>query len=143
MSKKGFTLIEVLVTISILSIVFTLAIPKIDLDFAYMDKMANEFAMDIRCVQMECMKRPNSNSSICINVSEGCYHIYIKTSIVKTVTFKKRYKINYTNVNMDAIRFTYEGMPINAGTFSILDTKTNEIKKVSIVPTTGRTVIME
>ena len=143
MSKNGFTLIETVVTIFILILLFTLAVPKLDLDFAYMDKMANEFAMDIRYVQMESMKRPGSEYNISINKTENCYYVIKEEDKVKTVKFKERYKINYSNSNMGFIGFTYEGMPVNAGTFSILDTKTNEIKEVSIVPTTGRTIIKE
>lgn len=143
MNNKGFSLIEMVVTISILSIVLALAIPRLDTDFAYMEKMANEFAMDVRYVQMESMKRPGSGYKISIDKSAGCYYVYKNTVMEKTVTFKERYKIDYTNLNMDSIGFTFEGMPVNAGTFSILDTKTNEIKEVSIVPTTGRTILKE
>jgi len=143
MNNKGFSLIEMVVAISILSIVFAIAIPRLDADFAYMDKMANEFAMDLRYVQMESMKRPSSGYRISINKSTGCYYVYKNTVIEKAVTFKERFKIDYTNLDMDSIGFTYEGMPVNAGTFSILDTRTNEKKEVSIVPTTGRTIIKE
>ena len=143
MNKNGFSLIEMVVTISILSIVLALAIPSLDVDFAYLDKMANEFAMDIRYVQMENMKRPSSGYKMSIDKSLGCYYVYKNSVMEKTVLFKERYKIDYTNLNMDSIGFTYEGMPVNAGTFSILDTRTNKIKEVSIVPTTGRTIIKE
>lgn len=143
MKKNGFSLIEIVVTVSILSILFALVVPMVDADFAYLDKMANEFAMDIRYVQMESMKRPGSGYKISIDKSAGCYYVYKNTVIEKTVTFKERYKIDYSNLNMDSIGFTFEGMPVNAGTFSILDTKTNEIKEVSIVPTTGRTILKE
>ncbi|MFA9423511.1 MAG: Tfp pilus assembly protein FimT/FimU [Sedimentibacter sp.] len=143
MNNKGFSLIELIVTISILSIVFALVVPKLDSGFAYLDKMANEFTMDVRYVQMESMKKPASGYKISIDKSKGCYYVYKNTVVEKTVEFEQRYNIDYTNANMDTIGFTYEGMPVNAGTFSILDTKTNEIKEVSIVPTTGRTIIKE
>jgi hypothetical protein len=44
---------------------------------------------------------------------------------------------------MDSIGFNNDGTPINPGTFSITDTRTGEIREVSIVPTTGRTLIKE
>ncbi|MEL7649816.1 MAG: type II secretion system protein [Sedimentibacter sp.] len=143
MSKCGFTLIETVVTIFILMLLLTLAVPMLDYDFAYMDKMANEFAMDLRRVQMESMKKPGTEYTISINRAENCYYVKKEAATVKLVKFKERYKINYSNSNMDAIGFTYEGMPVNAGTFSIFDTKTNAIKEISIVPTTGRTIIKE
>lgn len=143
MSKSGFTLIETVVTIFILIILISLAVPKLDMDFAYMDKMANEFAMDVRYIQMESMKVPGAEYNIRINMDEGFYNVDVDTVTVKTVKFKERYKISYNNINMKSIGFTYEGMPVNAGTFSILDTRTNEKKEVSIVPMTGRTIIKE
>ena len=44
---------------------------------------------------------------------------------------------------MQSVGFTYEGIPVNAGTFRILDTRTDKVIEISIVPTTGRTLIKE
>jgi prepilin-type N-terminal cleavage/methylation domain-containing protein len=143
MLNKGFTLIELVVVISIICIVSMLAVAIIDIDMFYLEKMADEFAMDVRYVQMECMKGETNNHRICIDITNGCYHIYNIAVIKKTVVFKNRYKIDYSNQNMESVGFTHDGTPVNPGTFTILDTKTNETLKISIVPTTGRTVIKE
>lgn len=143
MCKKGFTLIELILTISILFILFALVVPGLDMDMFYMEKMANEFVMDVRYVQMESMKNPSSTYRISIDKEKGCYYIFNEVYIEKTVKYKSRYKIDYSNPNIQSITFNYEGVPVNAGTFEIVDTRTNEIKEVSIVPTTGRTVIKE
>lgn len=143
MYKKGFTLIELVVTISILCMVLGLAVLAIDADMFYMEKMADEFVMDVRYVQTECMKSTSGKHKISIDFDNGCYYIFDNTIIEKTVKFKSRYQIDYSNQNMESVGFTYEGIPINAGTFIILDTKTDKIKEISIVPTTGRTVIKE
>ena len=143
MLNKGFTLIELVVTISILCIVLALAVLIIDIDMFYLEKMADEFAMDVRYVQMECMKGETNNHRISIDIANGCYHVFNIAVIIKTVVFKNRYKIDYSNQNMESIGFTHDGTPVNPGTFIILDTRTNETKQISIVPTTGRTVIKE
>ena len=143
MLNKGFTLIELVVTISILCIVLALAVLIIDIDMFYLEKMADEFAMDVRYVQMECMKGETNNHRISIDITNGCYYIYDIYAIKKTVAFKNRYKIDYSNQNMGSIGFTHDGTPINSGIFTILDTRTNETKQISIVPATGRTVIKE
>ena len=143
MGNKGFTLIELVVTISILCIVLSLAVLVIDRDMFYMEKMADEFVMDVRYVQAECMKNASDTHKIGIDVDNGCYYIYNSTVVEKTVVFKSRYHIDYSNKNMKSIGFTFEGIPINAGTFKILDGRTNRIKEISIVPATGRTVIKE
>jgi prepilin-type N-terminal cleavage/methylation domain-containing protein len=143
MHDKGFTLIESLVTISILCIVLASALLIIDLDMFYLDKMADEFAMDVRYVQMECMKGAIYTHKIYIDIPNRSYHIFKDVAIRKTVVFKSRYQIEYSNQNMESVGFTQEGTPINPGTFTILDTRTNKTKKISIVPSTGRTVIKE
>jgi prepilin-type N-terminal cleavage/methylation domain-containing protein len=143
MRNKGFTLIEMVLTISILSLVLSLAFLKISPDFGYMERMADEFAMDVRYIQMENMKKPEAIYKISINKNAGCYYIYKSVSVEKVVSFKNRYEIDYSNQNMDYICFDNEGAPINAGTFSIRDKLTNETEEVSIVPTTGRTIIKE
>jgi prepilin-type N-terminal cleavage/methylation domain-containing protein len=143
MLNKGFTLIELVVTISIICIVLILAVFIIDIDMFYLEKMADEFAMDVRYVQMECMKGETNSHRISIDTSNGCYHVYDIYAIKKTVVFNSRYQIDYSNQNMESVGFTYDGSPVNPGTFTILDTRTNETKKISIVPTTGRTIIKE
>jgi prepilin-type N-terminal cleavage/methylation domain-containing protein len=143
MGNKGFTLIELTVTISILCIVVALAVLVIDTDMFYMEKMADEFVMDVRYVQKECMKSTTGTHKIGIDIDNGCYYIYNNSVVEKTVVFKNRYHIDYSNKNMKSVGFTFEGIPINAGTFKIMDSQTNKIKEISIVPATGRTVIKE
>ncbi len=141
MKNGGFTLIELVVTIAILSIVLSITLPKISIDFGYMDKMANEFVMDVRYIQMENMKNPSQNYKIRIYEDIGKYTVNNSDVVEKKVTFKERYIIRYSNTG--SIGFNGEGTPVNAGTFTIIDTMTNETKNVSIVPTTGRTIIKE
>lgn len=143
MCNKGFTLIELIVTISILCIVLALAVLVIDADMFYMEKMADEFVTDVRYVQMKCMKNTSGTYKIRIDIDNGCYYIYNNTVVEKIVIFKDRFHIDYSNKNMKSVGFTYEGIPINAGTFKILDTRTNKIKEISIVPATGWTVIIK
>ena len=143
MHNKGFTLIELAVTISILCISLALAVVIIDMDIFYLEKMADEFAMDVRYVQMECMKSETDSYKISIDIVQRCYHISNIYAIKKTVVFNSRYQIDYSNQDGSSVSFTHEGTPVNAGTFTIRDKKTNKAVQVSIVPGTGRTVIKE
>jgi len=140
-NNDGFTLIEMVVTIAVLSIVLAIAIPRFDLNTGYMEKMVNEFATDVRYVQMENMKMPASGYEINIYKNSNKYDVRKNMDIKKTVIFKDRYTINYNNG--DTIGFAYDGGPKNAGTFTITDIKTNKTKRLTIVPTTGRTTILE
>ena len=140
-NNNGFTLIEMVITITVISIIFAIAVPRFDINTGYMEKMANEFAMDVRYVQMENMKNPDANYEIEVNAISDDYYVKNGMSIEKSVAFKSRYTINYNNGSV--IRFSYEGAPIKAGTFTITDTKTGDLKQVTIVPATGRTIILE
>lgn len=140
-NSDGFTLVEMVVTIAVVSIVLAVAIPRFDLDMGYMDKMANEFVMDVRYVQTEHMKATGSNYEIKIYKSTNTYDVRQNLNVEKAVQFKERFSIMYSNG--DTISFTNDGTPVNAGTLTITDTKTMETKKVSIVPGTGRTIILE
>jgi len=141
MKNNGFTIIELIVTIAILSIVLAISLPKISIDFGNMDKMANEFIYDVRYIQMENMKNPGQNYKILIYADSRKYIIINNDRKEKTVTFKDRYIISYSNIG--SIGFNSEGTPVNAGTFTITDNKTKRIKSISIVPTSGRTIIKE
>jgi prepilin-type N-terminal cleavage/methylation domain-containing protein len=143
MHNKGFTLIELLMTISIMSVVMGLALIILDKDMFYLEKAADEFVADVRYVQMECMKSETGSHSIRIEADNGCYYVYDINAVKKTVVFDSRYRIDYSNPEGTTISFTYEGTPINSGTFTITDTKTRETIRVSIVPGTGRTLIKE
>lgn len=141
MKNNGFTIIEMIVTIAILSVVLVISIPKVSIDFGYMDKMANGFVFDVRYIQMENMKNPGLNYKIRIYADLRKYIISNNDRLEKTVTFKERYIISYSNIG--PIGFNSEGTPVNAGTFTITDSKTKKFKSISIVPTTGRTIIKE
>jgi len=106
-----------------------------------MDKMASEFVMDVRYIQTEHMKVADSDFEIKIYKNTNTYDVRQNLDVEKAVRFKDRYSIMYNNG--DTISFTNDGTPTNAGTFTITDKKTMETKKVSIVPGTGRTIILE
>lgn len=141
MKNNGFTLIEIITVLSLIGILLAFSVPKITADFGYMDKMAEEFLTDVRFIQMEAMKHASPLYQITVDSSEGKYYLRDEFSIVKTVSFKDRYTIKYTGTG--ALYFTIDGTPVHPGTFTILDIKTNESKSVTIVPTTGRTIILE
>lgn len=138
-NNNGFTLIELIVTISIMILLLTITVPRFDISFGYMEKMINEFAMDVRNVQMENMKTPSAGYDI--KIYSDKYYIRKNMDIEKIVNFKDGYTINYNNG--DSISFTYDGEPKKAGTFTITNTRNSKVKQVSIVPVTGRTIILE
>lgn len=141
MKNYGFTLFEVITVLSLIGIILAVCIPHIAADFGYMDKMSKEFLSDVRFIQMEAMKRPDPQYSLLVDSDKGKYYLRNNFSDIKVVSFKNRYSINYTG--RGALYFTIEGIPVHPGTFTIADKKTNDSKSVTIVPATGRTIILE
>lgn len=141
MKNDGFTLFEIIAVLSLMGIVLAICVPKINTDFGYMDKMAEELLADVRFIQMEAMKNPANIYQLTVNPSKRKYYLRKDIEVVKTVILKERYSIDYTGKG--SLYFTNEGTAIHAGTFTILDGKTKKSKRVTVVPTTGRTVIVE
>lgn len=139
MKDKGFTLIEAVVTLALISILVTFVVPRVHMDSTYMNIKANEFVSDVRYIQSEVMKNPSSGYQIVVDSNEGKYYVKKNIIVEKIVIFKSRYKISYNNTNY--VKFGFGGVPLSAGTFDILDTKTKKKISVSIVPATGRTTI--
>ena len=138
-NNNGFTLIELIATISIMILLLSMMVLRFDISSGYMEKMINELAMDVRNVQMENMKIPSAGYNV--KIYSDKYYIRRNMDIEKKVNFKNGYTINYNNG--DSISFTYDGKPKKAGTFTITNTRTGKIKQFSIVPVTGRTIISE
>lgn len=141
MKNDGFTLFEIITVLSLIGILMAICVPKITADFGYMDVMAEEFLADVRFIQMEAMKNPTSIYQLSVNPSERKYYLKDEYKVVKTVKFKERYSIRYTGTG--SLYFNNDGTPIYAGTFIIVDTKTGKSKSVTVVPATGRTIILE
>lgn len=141
MKNDGFTLIEIITVFSLIGILLAISVPKIKADFGYMDRMAEEFLADVRFIQMEAMKYPTPKYQLIVNSNERKYYLKDDYNIVKTVSFKDGYAINYTGTG--ALYFNIEGTPVHPGTFTIVALNTNETKSVTIVPSTGRTIILE
>ncbi|MGD9567342.1 MAG: prepilin-type N-terminal cleavage/methylation domain-containing protein [Sedimentibacter sp.] len=139
--NDGFTLIEIITVFSLIVIILAVGVPNITTDFGYMDKMVEGFLADVRYIQMEAMKYPTPRYQISVNSVERKYYLKDENKIVKTVSFKDRYTIDYTGTG--ELYFSIEGTPVHPGTFTIVDTETNEKKSVTIVPATGRTIILE
>lgn len=118
-------------------ILLAFAVPRFDMSSNYVDKVVNELIADVRYVQMENMKAPSSGYEI--KIYSDKYYVRQKMTIEKTVNLKKGCIIKYNNE--DTISFTYGGEPKKAGTLTV--DYNGKIKKISIVPVTGRTIILE
>ena len=138
--NRGFTLIELIMVISILSIVLLIPVFKGNIICDYKEKKElKEFKNDISyarnkaiiesieyCVDM----RPDDNSYIIFK------HGFPKT-VVKKKEFTNGIRIKYTNIVDDEIIFGHSGAPDKSGTISLINRK-GELIRITVTPATGK-----
>ncbi|NLJ99473.1 MAG: prepilin-type N-terminal cleavage/methylation domain-containing protein [Tissierellia bacterium] len=136
----GITLIEVIVVISIISIVLLIPTLKKDTLLDYKErKELMEFKNDINYARnkaiVESTKyfvdvRPYSNSYV-------IYKQEMTRKIVKRKTFENGIVIYRNNIEGDEIIFTYSGAPEKSGTIELKNRKEQKIK-LTITPAVGK-----
>jgi|LGVF01.2.fsa_nt_gb prepilin-type N-terminal cleavage/methylation domain-containing protein len=150
MDKKGFTLVELVVVLGLMSVIVMIAIPKLSIDGFYLDSVAEELVCDIRYVKNMDMAEPVKSCSIMLSNDlehyDHCFYSVRMTEnvmnrIVRKVDLRKGYEINY-NVSPD-IMFNANGTPKHAQTITILHQSTGNFREITIVPNTGRILLLE
>ncbi|MFA5524046.1 MAG: type II secretion system protein [Tissierellales bacterium] len=137
-SNKGMTLIELLLVISILALSLTIVIPHIerrDYNLMTSSRMLRDDIRNVRYIRMT----EGKNYSISL---EGVqYTIKEGVKVVKRVKLEKDFKIthNFTGGN---ISFNHNGSPSYGGTITIFDNKKNNYCEITIVPATGRILLI-
>jgi prepilin-type N-terminal cleavage/methylation domain-containing protein len=142
LDKKGFTLIELIVTIGLLAILLSLVVLKIDPDRYYLEKISKEIYYDIKDVKVKSMTSDGVSYSISLYNN---YYILKKGTNTGTVQYKKvELKEDFEFLYEDQLlTFNYRGSPSQAQTITIRDIKRNLIKQITIVPVTGRILLIE
>lgn len=154
MDNKGFTLIELIVTVGIVAVLMAVVLPRIDIGSGYADRVARGLLTDLRYVQSEHMKNPETQYQIYLDISKGRYQVrssfdVFTPGIEKEVVLRDGCTFSYTNAQGMAnykyakLYFTSSGAPVNAGTITVRDTVRDEERQITIVPATGRTIIKE
>jgi len=142
LNKKGFTLIELIVTIGLLIILLSIVFPKINLDRYYMDKVAKELLYDLKDIKVKMMTTDGPAYSM--TISEDHYMLKIgkdkRIYQYKKFELKEGYKFIYSYQD---VAFNFNGAPHQSQTIRILNTETNEIREISIVLGTGRILLLE
>jgi prepilin-type N-terminal cleavage/methylation domain-containing protein len=150
MDKRGFTLVELVVVLGLMSVIAMIAIPKLPIDGFYLDSVAEELVCDIRYVKNMDMAEPVKSFNIMLSNdlehNNCCFYCVRMTEkvmnrIVRKVDLRKGYVINY-NVS-PKIMFNANGTPKQAQTITILHKSTGNFRDITIVPNTGRILLLE
>ncbi len=138
MNTKGFTLIELIITISLIIVIVLIVVPKLNYDKSYLESFTKELAYDIRKIRINSMT--NDKELYYILLTNDSYELRKSLKRIKLVKLKTNFKLDYIH---QEISFNYNGTPDNSQTITITNKKTKESKKISIVVETGRILILE
>ena len=140
--NRGITLVEILLVISILSVILLIPIPKVNMVLRYKERQElKEFKNDlnyarnkaiVESTQYSVMLRPEINSYIVFKHKASSVK-----EIIKNKEFTNGIKIKTTNIKGHEIIFTYSGAPAIAGTIYLENRKGNPIE-ITVTPATGK-----
>lgn len=138
--KKGYTLVELIVTIALLVIVISIGIPSIKVIFNTREKKELiEFRRNIIFARNSAIVE-NCIYALTIDVNKNRYIITKDNgagiNIVKNIKFSNGIKIKGNNFN-GYTRFYPNGAPNNSGTI-LLTNKKMQIIEITITPATGK-----
>ncbi|WZL71456.1 prepilin-type N-terminal cleavage/methylation domain-containing protein [Clostridiaceae bacterium 35-E11] len=139
-NQKGFTLLELMIIISLLIIVFIITIPRFTMDRFILKAQARELCSDIRMIRLLKMTEGKYYQ---IQLNKDHYKILIGIKKIKRVNFHKNIE---TFCNNKYISFSCQGAPTGsetADTIKIYHRKTNEFYEITIVPASGRVLLKE
>ncbi|SHI54906.1 prepilin-type N-terminal cleavage/methylation domain-containing protein [Geosporobacter subterraneus DSM 17957] len=136
-SPKGYTLIEVVLVISLIGILAAMAVPHIDRTPFDMKVYSRQLCADLRYIRLMKMTEGENYQ---ITLYEQFYKVLNGTKELKTVKAPKNVVILYTRQH---ISFTSYGAPSNSDTISIRDKKSGKYYEVTIVPSSGRVLLKD
>lgn len=141
-SNNGMTLIELIFIIAIISLLFSLVLPKIEERDNYLLSISRVLRDDIRYIRY---LRMTEGKNIKISLERDKYKIMEGVKVIKKIELKKDFKIVHSSTFRSGnIFFGYNGVPAyGGGTITIFDNKTNRHCQITVVPSTGRILLKD
>jgi len=150
LNNFGYTLIELVIVLVIISLIVALAVPNFDkiLGSYQLDISAREMASDIRDLQQKALKTQISTFSMIWNKDSDTYYLMNNTTSYKTVQLPMDIDITaapyYEPDSAYKMHFSISGRPsgVFGGTVTLKDRTTGKLKYV-VINTLGRVRVSE
>ncbi len=140
--EKGITLIELIICLAILSILFYIIIPEINISTFNLKTTSRNLCQEIRNIRSINM---TEDSLYCIIIKEDRYLIKRSSSILRTEYLPPNIKISDNIVDgsseFSKIKFNCNGAPTYPGTIKIKDIDSRKYMEITIVPASGRILL--
>ncbi len=140
--SKGYTLLELIITIAIISIIVSISIPKLKLSTYNLKPSGTKLCQEIRNIRYISM---TDNTLYNIILNKDSYYIRKGTKIIKNATLDKNLILsdNFNDLASEysTVQFNHNGAPMYAGTIKIRDKNSGKYIEITIVPVTGRVLL--
>ena len=140
--QAGFTLVELAMVLSILSVMLLCVFPMLREVFSEyaLYAGARQMASDIRCHQQAAVSAEGSLGvyQISFDVDREMYNLKRGLTSLQTVYLPSSVDIVKTNFSKSELKFSVQGVPVEAGNVFLMDRVTGKQYFVIISPVVGR-----
>lgn len=141
-TSRGFTLLEVMVVLAILSIVTAIGIPNFrgHMHQMRLESAALQMVADIRYLQQLAMAKEEETSNYYITFTPGLnrYRLHRNTPAFKIVDLPPGVNLESTNFENHRLRINIRGLPPTGGTVILYSEGAKKHKYVVVSTITGR-----
>ncbi len=130
-------MIELLIVVAIIGIILSIAVPRIKIYSFSQKSQSIKLCSDIRMIRLLKMTEGGYYK---INLQRDSYYVMNGTKLIEKVNMTDGNEILY---GQQKIEFSYTGAPSNGTTITICNKKTSKDYKITIVPASGRVLLIE
>lgn len=136
--EKGLTIVELIVVIGALSLLLSIALPRLDTSTYKLLEASKILRDDIRYVRYMKM---TEGQNLRIFFQRNKYVLLEGTKVVKEVKLKSGFSL-YQNFKDSQIAFSFNGAPsASGGTAALVSDMDKKYCEITVVPGTGRIIL--
>lgn len=133
--RKGYLMLEIIVSVTIIGIIFLISTPIMKRSSMEFDSLIYEFKSDLRTVSTKSM---NSADSYIILMKKNSYSIYKNNKKIKDKKFHSGYYILSSKKRIEYFDTSRLGAPDRGMSIYMFDSKEEELERITIMIGSGR-----